>query len=134
MPITPADLKAVADASEQVSTWALAAIAATVLAVVSGSYRRPVKLQWRLPYLLFVPAWILLSATLYFGNKITGSYVAAQLVSDDKLPAIAAHTNTLYLSQQQSFLAALGILALWLVSYLVGWIFFDIVNDEKEDK
>jgi hypothetical protein len=132
MSLSPDDFKAVAEVSQQVSSWALGSLAATVLAVLSASYRRPVELKWRLPYLLFVPAWALLAASLHFGNRVTGAYVAANLVRPERLSAIAEHANHLYLWQHRTFLIALMLLALWLLMYLAAWIFVDEPIKRKE--
>lgn len=132
MNITPDQLKYAADASAQLTTWALSMGGASVLALASGSYRRPPKLVWRLPYLFFVPGWAFLAASVYAGSQISGAYVAARLVSKpDLIQQIALNINTHFIDQQFHFSASLYCFGLWLLIYVVLWIFFDIVDKEK---
>jgi hypothetical protein len=62
-----AALKVVADGSSQLVTWALALAAASVAAIVGSGYLRPSK-AWRRIYLLFLPAWLFVGISVYFGQ------------------------------------------------------------------
>lgn len=104
---TIAILKEIADSSAQLSTSALAIFGGSVAAILGTSYRRPLQLGWRLPFLLFVPGWICLGYSLYLGNVISGRYLAATMVKQSEWMTIAARVNDDYGSQREWLLASL---------------------------
>lgn len=116
-------LKLVAEASSLLSTSAVAIFGGTVAAVVGTSYRRPPSVNWRLPFLLFVPGWLSLAWSLYLGNVIAGRYLASNMVSQVDVPKIAALVNNEYAGQRDWLLYSLCFFAVWLALYLYYWMF-----------
>lgn len=127
----PAVLKVVVESSAQLSAWALAVGGGSVLVVVSTSYRRPVRLAVRLPYLLFFPGWAFLGYALYLGNVLSGKYLATLMVKADQIHPIASQINDIYGSQRSSLLCALTFFAAWLLIYLLRWVFEKKFHEEK---
>jgi hypothetical protein len=125
-------LKQIVDSSAQLSTSALAIFGGTVAVIVGTSYRRPKQLRWRLPFLLFVPGWILLGHSMYLGNTIASRYLAATMVKQSEWMAIATRVNDDYGNQQASLLAALFFFGAWLVVYLLYWVLSDAPDEEAK--
>ena len=117
-----AALKVVADGSSQLVTWALALAAASVAAIVGSGYLQPSK-AWRGIYLLFLPAWLFVGISVYFGNLLARRYMAAVLVRKENLPAIAQAMNTDFGKQQLMLSIALAFFAVWLICFLLWWIY-----------
>ena len=121
-------MKAVVESSAQMSAWALAIFAGTVLAMVSSSYRRPSELRWRLPYLLYIPGWAFLGQSMFFGTKVHGKYLAALHIEEALHREAAMGMNGVYAQQQDTFLIALFFFTGWLLIYTIIWTFFDIIE------
>jgi hypothetical protein len=116
-------LKQIVDSSAQLSASGLAVFGETVAAVLGTSFRRPLALRWRLPFLLFLPGWFCLGMSLYLGNVISGRYLAATMVSPATLANIATRVNDEYANQRDWLFYSLTLFAIWLAVYLVYWIF-----------
>ena len=69
-------LQAVAARSDAMVEWALLVVAGSIAAIVSTSYIRPQVLRPRLIYLLFIPAWLALAVSLYFGDQVARRHLA----------------------------------------------------------
>jgi hypothetical protein len=123
MPDIPSILKQVMENSSQLSGWALVIGGGTVAVIVSTSYRRPDSLLWRLPYLLFIPGWVCLGRSLYFGNKLVGKYLASIMVEQKQVAVIASQVNDIYANQYSYLLYSLEFFGLWLLIYMLSWIF-----------
>lgn len=119
---TYAALKIVADGSGQLITWAFALAAGSVAVIVSTDYLRPSK-RWRLIYLLFLPAWIFVGLSVYYGNQISRRYMAAATGAKEHVVTIAQAINTDFACQQSMLDIALIFFAQWLVLFLCWWIF-----------
>jgi hypothetical protein len=126
---TLSTLKQIVDSSAQLSAWALTVLGGTVATIVSTSYRRPDALSIRLPYLLFLPGWAAVGYSLYLGNLIVGKYLAALMVSPERVANIAAQINDVYGDQRFYLFSSLVFFGLWLVIYLLLWIF--LTNIQK---
>ncbi len=116
-------LKEIAESSSHLSAWALAVAGGTVGAIVSTSYRRPITLPSRLPYLLFVPGWMCLAASLYMGNRLAGEYLASLLVKPESSAVIASQINDTYANQWSWLLWSLAFFGCWLLVFLLFWVF-----------
>ena len=125
--------KAAADGSATMVTWALTAIIATIAAIVSTSYWRPAKLIPRLTYWLYLPGWILLALSIYFGDSVARRNIAAHFGKSDLLPEIAAQLNHDYICQQRFLGIGLLIFGTWLLMFLWWWIHgnWKPANDRK---
>ncbi len=119
-----AALKVVADGSAQLITWALALAAGSVAALIGTGYLQP-KNRWRLIYLLFLPAWLLVGCSVFYGHQISREYMAAALGLPAKVPIIGQVINKDFGRQLLTFEFAIAFFALWLLLFLIWWIFFD---------
>ena len=126
MSLSTSILEQVNGSSAQFTAWALMIFGGTVLAIVSTSYRRPTQVVWRLPYLLFIPGWISIAISLYWGNVVVGHFLASLMVSPDILRDIAQKINTAYDNQRDFLLYSLIFFGGWLLFHLLVWIFNDI--------
>lgn len=129
---TLAVLKQILDSSAQLSASGLAVFGGTVATILGTSYRRPQTLQWRTPFLLFVPGWFCLGWSLYLGNVIAGRYLAATMVKSSELIAIATRVNDDYGSQRDWLFWSLLFFGAWLVVYLYYWVFIEAQASDKE--
>lgn len=124
-------IKAVADSSAQMVTWALAVGGGSILTIVSTSYLRPPR-SIRFVYLLFVPGWICLGVSIYFADAISRGHLAAQLGNPKFLRDIARQMNSEYAAQQDCLSYALALFALWLLIFLLWWLFGEPQPAKKE--
>src|SRR5262245_58313238 len=116
--IDPASaLKEVAGSSSEISAWALAVVGGTVVAVLNTSYRRPDQVRYRLPFMLFLPGWVLNAVSLYAGNTLRGKYLAALMVNAETAAQISSDINNLYTLQRTTMLWSLACFGLWLVIF-----------------
>jgi hypothetical protein len=109
--------------SGQLTTWALSVAGASVLAIVSTSYRRPARLPWRLPYLIFVPGWMCIAFSLYRGHELIGHFLASIMVSPTLLRPISQNIHNAYDDQRAYLLYGLTFFGIWLSIYLLTWVF-----------
>ena len=110
--------------SQSLSQWALLIIGGSLVVVVSNDYYRPPTTQMRYPYLLFVPAWALLAASIYFGIQAQGEYVGYLLVTDpNRLTEYKIQMNDFTARQISSLEWALAFLGIWLIFYIFWWVF-----------
>ena len=120
-------LKNMSDDARGNMGWALTLIGASVLAIVSTSYMRPLSRKFRYVYLLFLPGWILLSWSIYEGDKVCRRYTAATFAPNRKrLLEIGDLMNTNFDSQLTLFHWALLFFAIWLLVYLLWWVVTDV--------
>jgi hypothetical protein len=115
-------IQSVAAGSATMVSWALAVAGGSIVTIVSTSYLRP-PLRMRSVYLLFLPGWLLLGMSTYFGDAISRGYLAAQFVPVDLLPTIARSINHEYVRQQDFLSYGLIVFGLWLVVFLLWWVF-----------
>lgn len=117
-------LKTIAEGSRTLIGWGLAIIAASVAAIVSTSYIRPHNKKIRLIYLLFIPGWLLISLSIYYGDKVSRRYIAATLVTKNEiLRAIGNNINSEFSSQLAFLQLSLFFFSIWLLLFLLWWVF-----------
>lgn len=117
-----AGIKAIADGSAAMVSWALAVAGGSIVTIVSTSYLRPPpKMRWF--YLLFLPGWTCLAVSVYHGDAIARGYLAAQVGKSEGLRPIAISMNPTYASQQEFLGYALIVFGVWLVAFLLWWVF-----------
>jgi len=117
-------IKVVAEITQVHITWALSIIGGTIATILGTSYMSPQMKSFRMIYLLFIPGWALLSISIYYGDLVSRRYIAAGFVANEQLRDILRAMNTDYEMQQWTLFAAIVVLTIWLISYLVWWIFF----------
>ena len=118
--------------SVQLVTWSLAIIAGSVATIVSTSYLRPISKAFRHIYWIFIPGWISLGSSIYYGDKISRRFIASKLVQEQDLMKIATSMNQDYACQRLMLGFGLLLFALWLVAFLCWWIVGNwSVSEEK---
>ena len=129
-------LEQISSGSAVLVTWALAVVAGSVATIVSTSYLRPMNRAMRSIYLLFIPGWLFLGLSIYYGEKISRRYMAAKLVPEENLSKIAKLVNQDFGNQRLMLEIGLLIFALWLVVFLIWWVFGDwsVSSHSKENK
>ena len=124
--------KPVYEASQTFSGWCLLIIAASTATIVSTSYFRPSRKHFRLIYLLFLPGWLFIALSIRHGIAISEDYISLGLVSGEFIPGITDQMDSAYASQLLFFELALGVFALWLITFLLFWIFDDTIKSGKK--
>jgi len=118
--------KTIVEGSRVLNGWSLIIIAASIAAIVSTSYIRPHNKRIRAIYLLFLPGWILLSWSVYYGDAVSRRYMAALMISDEKnLKQIGESINSDFSSQITLLQFGLLFFAVWLFWFLCWWVFGD---------
>lgn len=116
-------LKLIAESAQATNTRALGLFAGSVATILGASYLSPSRMRFRLTYLLFIPAWALLGWAFRHGDLIHRRYIAARASpSDENIFTIFTKMNDDYMVQQDTFLAAVVLLSVWLMAYLVWWV------------
>lgn len=121
-------IKGIADVSATFATWSLTVIGASVLAIISTSYLRPVRKTIRYAYFLFIPGWICLAVSLFEGNMIARRLAAAYFTAPTNksiLLEIGLNVNKEFGRQIDYFKSGLAFFALWLIVYLIWWVVGD---------
>jgi hypothetical protein len=87
-------------------------------------------------YLLYIPGWLFLGLSIYYGEKISRRFMAAKLVPKENLSKIAKLVSQDFGNQRLMLEIGLLIFALWLVAFLIWWVFGDwsVSGQSKEDK
>lgn len=117
-------LKIVSDSAQTHSGWAIALIGGSLAAIVGTSHYSPHGRLGRCIYLIFIPAWLYLGLSVYYGDRVFRNYIAAALAPQDAnhLLETGSAMNQDYIEQQESlFLGVLSCIA-WLLAYLAWWI------------
>ncbi len=118
--------------SEKLKGWAVSIIAGTVVAILSSSYLRPLNKRIRLIYLLFLPAWIFLGISFYYGDRISRDRLAAiQIHANKILKNIKIDIDDSYLCQLDYFQYGLIMISVWLILFLFWWIFGNYESKTK---
>ena len=116
-------MKLAADGSSTMVSWAISIIGGSIAAIVSTSYLRPENPRIRLIYLLYLPAWALLGASIYEGHRLSDHLLAANFGPVSRVPSIASLMNDDF-SRQQSYLATgIDVFGLWLGCFVLWWVF-----------
>lgn len=117
-------MKVIAEGSRAISGWALLIIGASIVAIVGTSYMRPLNLRVRLTYLLFIPGWVLIGLSSYYGDWVSRRYMAAAVaLQEDRLRSILVKVNTEFAAQLFYFQSGLLVFSVWLILFLLWWVF-----------
>jgi uncharacterized membrane protein len=116
-------LAAMSGGSATLTTWALAILGGTIAAIIGSDYLQPTG-RMKLVYLLFIPGWVLLARSLYFGDQLNSSFMASALSNNvDMVMTIGMNMDQELLKQRQYLSYALSIFGIWLICFLLWWIF-----------
>jgi hypothetical protein len=125
---TANSLETVAAFCQSLAQWTFIIIGGSLVVLVGTSYYRPARVWVRLIYLLFIPSWVYLAQSIYFGLRTQEAYAAYLLVEKTTLQGSAAAMNGDAQKQISSMEIGLLLLTLWLVLYLFWWIFENRIN------
>lgn len=123
--------RAAAEQANLLTTFALAIVGGSIVALLQTTYLRPVSRCSRAVYLLFVPAWYFLGTSIYDGSQVRAvhlSYLFGTTATEEELiGAVSQHAA----SQSNGLLLGLAVLAVWLALYLAWWIYTDKPAGER---
>lgn len=119
-------IKSVEDKSIDLIKWSLALLGGSFLSIFNDSYLKPTHLFFKLFYLLLIPAWGFLFASIIQGTLIGRIAVSRELQKNKMttLNLILENLNTKFKNQVTFFFVSLAFFALWLILYLTWWICF----------
>jgi len=124
--------KVVNDYAKDYSVWALSILGATLLLILSTDYLRPDQKKFKLIYILFLPAWILLCFVLYEYTLLKNHlFILNTAKTNEEIIKACIYINNHYSSQSSYFLYSIFILGFWVFAYLIWWIFY---NNQKNKK
>lgn len=124
-------LKAIADESRTLVGWGLALIGASVIAIASTSYFRPLNLKVRLIYLLFIPGWFFIGLSARNGESVSRRFAAAGFAQDrGTLLQIGNFINEEFGNQLTYLQWGVGFFSLWLFMFILWWIFGNVPKPE----
>lgn len=116
-------IKVISEISNSFISWSLTVIGASILALIGNSYIKPTNRKVRYIYLIFIPGWILLFSSTYFGNIITRRYAACLFTKNNAdLIDFGSKINNDFITQVDLFKGGLLCFAIWLMLYLFWWI------------
>ena len=113
---------AYASLSESFATYAMSIIGGSIAIIVGTSYLRPAQMRVRLIYLLFLPGWLGLACSIYYGTVIARRHVAIQTVLPEHTRTIFQRMNMDLVSQLEWFRYGILMFGVWLVGVLVWWV------------
>jgi hypothetical protein len=114
-------VQAIISASNNIASWSLSLLGATLLAVLSSSYIKPLGKWSKLIYLLFIPGWVFLALSIKCNDTITRRGIAAT-IDPNRIPSIVDKMNDEFALQLKDFNIALYLFGLWLLLFLLWWI------------
>jgi hypothetical protein len=116
-------LSAISAGATTLTGWSLTILGATVAGIVAGEFLRPAT-ALRYVYLLFIPGWLLLAASIWNGDKVVRGFAAAAFTDErERLLKIGEQMNMEYAWQRYFFQLALVAFGCWLISFLIWWVF-----------
>ena len=116
-------LEAISKGSETLTTWALSVSGGSIASLIGSDYLRPTG-KVRFLYLIFIPGWTLLAASLTYGNQLNASYMASVFTDNhERLLEIGQSMNRELRWQRKHLLFALVAFGIWIASLLVFWVF-----------
>lgn len=118
-------IKNISDVAGKLTGWAVSIIGGTILIILSSSYYHPPCPCEKIFYLIFIPGWILLFASIYFGTKTMRRSIAADLFTgnEENLKGIFKEANKEFKNQLDTFKFGLTFFGIWLIIYLLWWVF-----------
>lgn len=117
-------IKAYESGSSKLTTWSLSIIGGSIVIITGSSYFRPLSVEYRYFYFLFIIGWIFMGISMYYAFLITRRSMVKDLyISNAKLlTPILQGCNTAFKWQLRFFQWSLLTFGVWLILYLVWWI------------
>lgn len=116
--------EAITDNAAQHITWTLMLMGGSILMVVGTSHVSPTNSKQRSFYYLLIPAWILLAASMFFGDSVHRRVIAARVGDQATISEIMPKINSDFICQMNLLIAGAAVLTLWLTCYLIWWIHY----------
>ena len=91
-------VQAIVNTSNTIVSWSMSMIAASLVAILSTSYVKPVGKWAKLIYLTFVPGWFYLLNSINWGNSLSRRWIMATLYPD-RITAITEKMNDEFANQ-----------------------------------
>lgn len=117
-------LTAITDNAAQHITWTLMLLGGTLLMVVGTSHVSPLTAWGRSFYVILIPAWGLLAASMFYGDRVHRRAISALMVNSDKVTETHKAMNADFICQLHLLMFGAACLAAWLICYIVWWIGF----------
>lgn len=119
----PSDFDSVVSFSQSLSQWSVLIIGGVTALLVGDSHLSSSRKIVRGIYLLFLPSWGLLLASIFMGVKVQRNFLALKLLSNADISTIKVEMNDRMLYQLAFMEIGLGFIGLWLLCYLAWWVF-----------
>ena len=113
---------AISEQSKTLQTWSLSILGGSIAVILGSSYIRPVYPRIRWIYFLFIPGWVFLVISIYYGHDISRNYITALFIKENLLQGVEDKLGSSFLSQIQFFGYGLITFSVWLVIYIFWWI------------
>jgi hypothetical protein len=109
--------------SQSLLQWALLGVGGTVaLLIGTTTHRSPPQPLLRLLYYLFPAGWALLGVSIHFSTRVHQAYLAYYWSPHrDAFGTMTTISSDLD-SQESLFFFGVGVLAVWLIAYVIWWI------------
>jgi hypothetical protein len=117
-------IQSIVSGSSNIVSWSMSLFGASLLAILSTSYVKPIGKWSKLIYLCYIPAWIYLAYSMKGGDTIARRGIMAS-INPNRIPEILEKMNDEYAQQLSDFNSALIFFGLWLVLYLFWWLLQD---------
>lgn len=115
-------LKTVSEESNRITGWSLLIIGGSLLAILDKDYMK-IDGGFKWIYFLYILGWLLLCLSVYWGQKVTRSYLASLFVSKEFADKTAEQANICFGRQISWFIAGVIVFSLWMIVFLLLWIF-----------
>ena len=116
-------LEAAVSFAQSLSQWEFAMIGASLLVLLGTSYHRPSSVWMRMFYLLFLPAWLCLGRSIYFGAQAQKAYLAYLLLPVTTVEGATKRLNEDIGNQIWWMWRGLALFFTWLFAYVLWWTF-----------
>lgn len=114
-------LKTVNEESNRIISWSLLIIGGSILAILQKDYLKLIEYKWL--YFIYILGWIFLCISIYWGQRVTRSYLASMFVLPGLIEGISEETNKRFKRQLTWFMGGVAIFAVWMITFLTIWIF-----------
>ena len=114
-------LKTVNEESNRIISWSLLIIGGSILAILQKDYLKLIDYKWL--YFIYILGWIFLCISIYWGQRVTRSYLASMFVLPGLIEGISEETNKRFKRQLTWFMGGVAIFAVWMITFLTIWIF-----------
>jgi hypothetical protein len=119
-------IKEIVSSSNTITTWSLSLLGASLLAILSTSYIKPIGKWSKLIYLLFAAGWFFLGKSIVNGDCLVRRSIMA-FINQERIQIIGEKMNDEFALQLNNFKLSLLFFGIWLFLYLLWWVFQDFI-------